>query len=100
MWPMATPDGAVFEEPRTLAERCDHATHCASALQLQPLTTLVDDLGDAANNAYEAWPDRLVLLDARGRVAYRSAPGPYGFLPDELAKALDLELARGATPTF
>jgi hypothetical protein len=47
------------------------------------------------DRAYEAWPDRLLLVDREGRVAYRSGPGPFGFEPDDLEEAIDLE-ASGA----
>jgi len=29
--------------------------------------------------AYTGWPDRLYLIDKEGRVAFKSAPGPFGF---------------------
>jgi type I thyroxine 5'-deiodinase len=91
---MATPDGAVMEEPRTLAERTDHAGHCMGTLDLAPIPALVDDMEDTANRLYEAWPDRLILVDRNGRVAYRSAPGPFGFDVEELDRAIERELAR------
>ena len=34
------------------------------------------------------WPDRIYLIDRSNRVAYKSKPGPFGFKPDDLAKAL------------
>jgi hypothetical protein len=95
-WPMATPDGRVIEEARTQAEREANAAHCMTALDLAPMPVLVDDLGDSANLAYEAWPDRLFVIDREGRVAFRSPPGPYGFEIDELASAIDRELEREA----
>ena len=96
-WPMATADGTVMEEPRTLAERESHANHCMGALDLAPIPALVDDMDDAANRAYEAWPDRLILIDRAGRVAFRSAPGPFGFDVAQLERAIEQELSpRGA----
>jgi len=95
-WPMATPDGAVMEEPRTLAEREEHASHCMGTLDLAPLAALVDDMDDSANRLYEAWPDRLVLVDREGRVAYRSGPGPFGFDVDGFERAIERELSSGA----
>src|SRR5262245_23135997 len=95
-WPMGTCDGAVMFEARDLAERRDHAHHCMSALSLAPIPAVVDDLDDAANRAYEAWPDRLILIDREGRVAFRSGPGPFGFDVDALEKAIVEELGIGA----
>lgn len=94
-WPMATPDGAVMEEPRTLAEREDHAGHCMGTLDLAPMAALVDDMEDTANRRYEAWPDRLILVDRQGRVAFRSAPGPFGFDVAAFERAIERELAPG-----
>jgi type I thyroxine 5'-deiodinase len=90
---MATPDGAVMEEPRTLAEREDHANHCMGALDLAPMTALVDDMEDTAIRLYEAWPDRLILVDRNGRVAYRSGPGPFGFDVEQFERAIERELS-------
>jgi hypothetical protein len=46
-------------------------------------------MDDSVSRAYGAWPDRLYVLGADGRVIYRGGPGPFGFLPDELAKVLE-----------
>lgn len=93
-WPMATMDGAVMEEPRTLVERTDHASHCMGKLDLAPIPALVDDMDDTANRLYEAWPDRLILIDREGRIAYRSPPGPFGFDVEQLERAIEQELRR------
>jgi hypothetical protein len=79
---------AVVEEPETFDERLSVAGTCMTKLALEPIPALVDGMDDAVNRAYEAWPDRLFLVDARGRVAYRGAPGPFGFSPEELADAI------------
>ncbi len=43
--------------------------------------------------AYSALPDRLYLVGTDGRIAYKSAPGPMGFRPDELEAAITEYLA-------
>jgi type I thyroxine 5'-deiodinase len=65
-------------------------------LDLAPIPALVDDMDDHANRLYEAWPDRLVLVDRSGRVAYRSGPGPFGFDVDGFERAIERELSAGA----
>jgi hypothetical protein len=95
---MSAPDSPFVEEPRDRAERFDVAKRCVSALALRPIPALVDGMDDAVDAAYEAWPDRLYLIDRAGRIAYRSAPGPFGFKPDELADAIDQELAAETRP--
>lgn len=49
---------------------------------------LVDDMQDTVAKAYNARPDRLFILGADGRIAYRGARGPRGFDVDEMAAAL------------
>lgn len=95
---MGTPDGSVIEEPLSLDERRANARHCKAALGLEAIPALVDTLEDEAERAYEAWPDRLVLIDAEGRVAWRSGPGPFGFDPAQLRAAIRRELERTGTP--
>ena len=94
VWPMATCDGTVMEDPKTVEERIAHCRHAMESLKLEPMAAAIDDLGDSANLAYDAWPDRLFLIDRDGRVAFRSPPGPYGFEIGELGKAIAAELER------
>ena len=53
---------------------------------------MVDEFGNSTEQAYTGWPDRLYLIDAKGRVAYKSKPGPFGFKSEELKAALDKTL--------
>jgi len=39
-------------------------------------------------SAYTAWPDRLYVIDAEGRIVYKSRPGPFGFKIEPVAEAL------------
>jgi hypothetical protein len=92
---MTSPDSPFVEEPLHAAERLEVAKRCMSALALRPMPAVVDLLDDAVDAAYEAWPDRLFLVDREGRIAYRGGPGPFGFKPEELADAI----AREVSPT-
>ena len=53
---------------------------------------LVDTIGDTVGARYSGMPSRLYLLDHRGRVAYKSGRGPFGFKPAELEHSLVLLL--------
>jgi Iodothyronine deiodinase len=76
--------------PTTLDERATMADACSIAeFQLQ---FLLDDLQDSTADAYDAEPDRLYLIDAEGRVAYKGGHGPQGFQPDELRAAIQTAL--------
>ena len=83
----------VMEDPVTFQERQAAATTCATKLALEPMPMLVDDMADTANKAFCAWPERLYLIGADGKVVYTGAPGPGGFEPDELEEAIENELA-------
>jgi hypothetical protein len=75
-------------DPRTLAERRTVATACRTSLGWG-IPTCVDRMDDAVMKAYAAWPDRLYLIGADGRVKYAGGRGPWGFRPDELRKAIE-----------
>jgi hypothetical protein len=72
---------------KSLEERCAVADTCLTKLSIE-IPAVIDDLNNTTENAYTAWPDRLYVIDRDGRVAYKSAPGPYGFKPAEVAATL------------
>jgi hypothetical protein len=53
---------------------------------------LVDEISDPVGNAYSGMPARLYVLDTKGRVAYKSGRGPFGFKPGEMEQALAFAL--------
>jgi type I thyroxine 5'-deiodinase len=80
-------DDVVHAAPRTAEERAALAGACVRKLNIE-IPALVDHFDDSIERAYTGWPDRLYLIDRDGKVAYKSAPGPYGFRPAELEAAL------------
>ena len=62
------------------------------------LPMVVDEIDNRTERAYTAWPDRLYVIDAEGRITYKSGPGPFGFKVEPLAKALEA-LAGPAVPS-
>ncbi len=79
-------------DPKTIAERRAVARDCEEVLKYG-IRTYVDEMDDAVNKAYAAWPTRLYLVGRDGRVAYAGGPGPYGFKPRELGAAIEAYLA-------
>jgi peroxiredoxin len=77
---------------RTVEEREGAAEFCVVKLGLQ-IPALVDDMQDSTERAYTGWPDRLYVIDRAGRVAFKSQAGPFGFHPEEVAKALQSVVA-------
>ncbi len=81
-------DKVLFASPKNEEERAFVAGACVRKLGIE-FPAVLDEFNNATEQAYTGWPDRLYLIDAKGRVAYKSKPGPFGFKPDELKTALE-----------
>ncbi len=75
-------------DPKTIEERRAVAGRCEATLQYDILT-YVDEMDDAVNKAYAAFPTRLYLVGLDGRVVYAGGLGPFGFKPAELGTVID-----------
>ena len=64
-------------------KRAENAEICLTALKLS-VPTVIDREDNGVNRAYAGWPDRLYVVGADGRIAYRGGPGPGGFKPQEV----------------
>ncbi len=97
LWQMQSniKDKVVFASPRDDRERASLANTCVRNLKIN-FPAVVDEFGNSTESAYSAWPDRIYVIDADGRVAYKSQPGPFGFRPKELELALQGVLARSS----
>ena len=80
-------DNVVFASPKNEEERAFVAGACVRKLGIK-IPSVLDEFGNSTEQAYTGWPDRLYLIDATGRIAYKSKPGPFGFKPDDLKSAL------------
>ncbi len=80
-------EGIVVKQPTTITERVAVLNEMCTKLDIN-LPPLVDGLDDKVNKAYSAWPDRLYLVGADGKVAYKGGPGPGGFKPADLELAI------------
>ncbi len=81
-------DGVILASPKDLGERSALAQTCTTALAVE-FTAVVDELDDRTDEAYTAWPERLVLVGRDGRIRWLSRPGPFGFEPAELEQQLE-----------
>ena len=81
-------DKVVFASPKDFDERSLVAGACVRKLGIK-FPALIDGFENSTEKAYTGWPDRIYLIDAKGRVAYKSRPGPFGFKPQELRSALE-----------
>jgi type I thyroxine 5'-deiodinase len=80
-------DQVVLASPKDEEERALVAGACVRKLGIK-IPSVLDEFGNSTEQAYTGWPDRLYLIDAKGRVAYKAKPGPFGFKSDELQAAI------------
>ena len=80
-------DKVVFASPKDFDERTNVAGTCVRKLGIK-FPAVIDEFDNKIEAAYTGWPDRIYLIDQNSRVAYKSKPGPFGFKPDDLEKAL------------
>jgi hypothetical protein len=85
--PVNVKDDVVYASPSDGGQRVDLANVCVTRLGIK-LPAIVDRFDDATDTAYSGWPDRLYVIDRDGRIAYKSAPGPFGFKPAEVERVL------------
>jgi type I thyroxine 5'-deiodinase len=81
-------EGVLVANHATLEDRFAAARLGAERLALT-MPVLVDDMDDAVSNAFAAWPERIYVVDAEGRIAYSGGPGPFEFDPNDATEALD-----------
>ena len=81
----------AIQDPTSDDARNEVAATCALRLQIR-MPVVVDKVDDEIARAYGALPDRLYLIAKGGRVAFRGDPGPFGFQPEALERAIEKEL--------
>jgi Iodothyronine deiodinase len=94
--PVNERENVLVHSTQTLDERSHVAGTCVIRLGIH-LPAVIDGPDDAVERAYTGWPDRLYVIDRDGRVAFKSAAGPFGFHPEDVEHALDKILPSGNT---
>ena len=87
-----TQQGIVYDQPTSEDERAEVAQACVLGLRFR-MPTVLDRLSNEVDLAYAALPERLYVVDARGRIAWRCGPGPWGFDVDGWAAAIEVQAA-------
>ena len=83
--------GIAVKQPTTYTERVEVCEQFRKKLAPGMVVT-VDDITDPAGTAYSGMPARLYVIDAEGKVAFKSGRGPFGFKPGEMEQALVMSL--------
>lgn len=68
---------SVVPAHKTLADRRAVAQRFVREFNF-PLPTVVDTMADAFDKQYAVWPERMVVVDADGKLAYVQRNGPGG----------------------
>lgn len=87
--------GVSVKQPTIYGERvkvCDE--FCEKLKPSMPV--VVDEMNDPVGHAYSGMPARLYVIDAKGKVAYKSGRGPFGFRVGEMEQALVMCLLEAA----
>ena len=82
-----------IKDPTSKFERFQVANTCVNDLNIS-IPCLLDDMENSTAVAYKGYPDRLYVVGKDGRIAFHGGPGPMGFKPGEMEKALRAELKR------
>lgn len=90
-------DQIVIRQPKAFEERREAAKILVERLKYD-MPVAIDSMENRAENAYAAWPERLYVVAAGGRVVYRGGLGPFGFDPEEMEKALAAHLVAVRNP--
>ena len=76
-------EDVCYAQPKTLEQRVAIAKDFVER-QKYPLPFGIDDMNNAADLAYSAWPERLYVIDEHGHIAYAGGMGPFNYDPEEV----------------
>ncbi len=75
-------DDVCYAQPKTLEQRVAIAQDFTKRFKFS-LPFGIDDMSNAADSAYAAWPERIYIVDEGGHIAYRGGIGPFNYKPAE-----------------
>jgi Iodothyronine deiodinase len=76
-------DNVCYAQPKTIADRVAIANDFTKRFKYT-VPFGIDEMSNAANDAYAAWPERLYIIDENGKVAYKGGNGPFKYDPKEV----------------
>ena len=75
-------DDVCYAQPKTLEQRVAIANDFTKRFKYT-MPFGIDDMSNAADLAYSAWPERIYIIDESGHIAYRGGMGPFNYKPEE-----------------
>jgi hypothetical protein len=85
-------DDVLFAQPTTEDERAEVAAACMLRHNFS-FPMVLDDMTDVVGTTYMAMPERLYVLDDKGRVTWKCGLGPHLFDPDGFEAAIKEQIA-------
>ncbi len=76
-------DNVCYAQPKNITDRVAIANDFTHRFKY-PVPFGIDQMSNAANDAYAAWPERLYILDENGRISYKGGNGPFNYDPKEV----------------
>ena len=86
--------GIDIKQATNFEERLDAASQCCGALHME-IPMVVDGIDNRVGEAYSGFPDRLYVIDADGKVAYKSEASDSMVL-DQLRPSTSVSLPQDA----
>ena len=86
-------DEVCYAQPKTLEQRVAIAKDFTARYKFS-LPFGIDDMSNAADTAYAAWPERLYIIDETGHIVYRGGMGPFHYKPAEVREWLAAKYGR------
>jgi hypothetical protein len=80
-------DDVLFAQPTTEDERAEVAAACMLRFNFS-FPMVLDSMSNEVEDRYVAMPERLYLLDDKGRVTWKCGLGPHYFDPDGFEHAI------------
>jgi peroxiredoxin len=71
-----------YAQPKSLVQRLALGNDFVRRYHF-PLPLAGDEMDNAADLTYAAWPERSYIIDERGHIVYRGGLGPFGYHPEE-----------------
>ena len=65
-----------------------HRVRAKAVCRSAPLPAVLDHMDNRAERGYAGWPDRMYLIDTKGRVRFKSEPRRCGFSTRDPEQAL------------
>jgi Iodothyronine deiodinase len=76
-------DNVCYKQPKTIEDRVVIANDFTQRYKYG-VPFGIDEMSNAANDAYAAWPERLYVIDVNGQISYKGGNGPFKYDPKEV----------------